>query len=355
MVAASSTPLSNRRSTFRSRAAAHVAPILIELSLQSNVVKAGFAGQASAVFLLPLPPLTKPMAQCTAQDYYYTYSPVMQQLLYYLPQSPLLSERKAIIVFDSGLYLHQPLQDALVRILLHVVQCKAVSFVSNMLMVGMSLMLLPESSASADLEYSCCNANSTCLAVHLTNQEAQCIVCSSHQALPFTYQSTGSAGKEQQQLYWNTPIGTARIVASILHCLHACPRDLRKQAIHNLYICGGAANDVMAVKIAKQLQETLLRNDSDDQVTMSAVMTNNDDDTTATTNPAADEISYMQLLTVAPANVSVLQPLADYVSVVALPQLMRPDLAVWMGASLYANHVLNKNADSDSFTWITQC
>lgn len=328
----------SRRQPTSSKKKLDPAPILIELSLQALIVKAGLAGQPSAHLILPLPRLTKPALSITMQDYYQSFSPVIQQLLQLLPQEVIpISKRKAVVLFDSGLTLHEPLRKALLRIILDAIQCPAVTFFSSLLMIGLSLML-PST-----------GAESTCLAVYMTEQEAHCIIYSSHQAWPFTYQSTGIRADYQPAatvletiMHWTSAEGVQQVALAILKCLEACPRDIRRTAIGNLFFCGSATNDAIGVRIARQVQ-SILR--GQDELT---------GDTITGTPTSSDSSAMAFELVSVPVSIRSLQPLAESVSVIALPDGIRPDLAVWIGGSIWVNRLHQRDSDAPEFQWIDE-
>jgi hypothetical protein len=307
-------------------------------------MKAGLAGEATANQILPLPDscFLNDIVGRTGEEYYMCYCPLMQQLLNYISHDPVFSERRVIVIFDSGLYIHRPLQDALTRIFLEVLPCQAVTFISAMQVVGMSL-ILPSREA-------------TSLVVYLTGTEAQCIISSSHQALGFTYHSTGTRPNDtysnnnqrattllEVTSYWASEEGATQVVVAILKCLDACPRPLRRDAIHNLYFCGIAANDAISIRIAKRLQSTLIAKDLSP---MSSETSSDDSPTTA---------SNSDFVTSLPIAISNLQALADLVSVVALPDSIRPDSSVWMGASLWASRLQKQQSEVvSSVQWTTR-
>jgi hypothetical protein len=319
-----------------SRVVAKPTPILIDLSLQCLIIKAGFVGQASAHQIMSLPQPTFDATSSTAEDYYHLYCPVLHQLLNYFSLTSF-AERRIIVVFDSGLYLHKALQNALTRIVLEAIQCHSVAFFSAMQMISMSLML-PSQEA-------------THLAIYLTDQEAQCIVSSSYHTLPFTYQATGQRtgmmninnGPTKASNYWSSKEGSREIVVAILKCLEVCPRELRKAAIHNLYFCGSAASDIRSIRIGKQLQDALRSEGTTLLASSSSTLDENEE-----TQPVLSDVGVS-----VPVTMSTLRPLANFVSLVAMPDSIRPDLAVWIGASIWANYVFNKDSESAVFQWRT--
>lgn len=291
------------------------------------------------------------MIDVTSSDSYYRiYANTMEHVFHLLGQD---SKDRRVIIIHPGLYVQRYWKIAMTRILQEIIGTPAVSFQSSISMIPFAF---PPTSN-----------NNTLLLIHITLQEAQCMIFADKLVLEYTYQACGypeSVRKDRdgikstpslldvtkmQDAWINDETDeTNSLICLILKTLEACPRQLRLYAIHSMVFSGNIVDPYFSLMIAKKLEATLKSDDSNTSTTTSAdeskPMDANNQEEIRENNKS--RWSYV------PFNQKLLMPLADHISVVQFtPQHIRPDLLPWIGASAWANHWHEQDPDSPQLHW----
>jgi hypothetical protein len=282
----------------------------------------------------------------TADGYYRIYANTMEHVFHLLGQDS--KDRRVVILHPGGLYVQREWKIAMIRLLQEIIGTSAVTFRSTISMVPFALPPTPN--------------NTVLLLVHVTLQEAQCIIFADKIVLDYTFQSCGYPKsvqmetcnnksspslldvKKMQDAWIHDDVEehdeTTSLVFLILKTLEACPRQLRLYAIHSILFSGNIVDPFFSLMIAKKLELTL-KSDSGTSSTSNESKSFDD-----TTNSNDTRWSYV------PFNRKLFLPLAEHISVVKFsPQQIRPDLLPWIGASTWANHWHEQDPDSPQLHW----
>lgn len=309
------------------------APVILEFT--STTCRAGYAGDAQPrrQVILPLHnavntdtsnnnnTATDSLTEILAT--YHVAARLMQDVFDQLGQDP--SERHCLIITQGLLspLNHTDHVNRLQQVLWNL-GVPAIRFLPSLQHVALALASpLPVSTSAAI-------SGLVCL---VTPSETHCVVFSSDAVLPFTYQvvpTTDTADIDNS-------INLDKIVTALLHCLQACPRDLRKGAASNLTFAGEICTQqpVLGRQIARQLKLVLSSQPAAAQQQASASEPDQEPESdppesTTTVTASPKPIEY----TAVPVATSQLRVLADLIAVVHLP--FRPDLCTWIGVSLWA-------------------
>jgi hypothetical protein len=317
---------SQRQAPHKTNARLTRPPVLIQIG--NAQVRAGLVGQAHAKTFVSFEPTRVNTSSCSsdssAVDFYSLYAPLLEQALALVAQD--CAERRAIVVFDAGgLYWSKHAENALSKIILEA-GFLAVRFAASIEMVACAFPML-----------------TTMLIVDCTETEGHCLVYSGQQSLKFTYQAcpytntsdargaaavTDLASLQDHQLK-----SVPDLAVAVLKCLEACPRELRKEAIHNIVFSGRVYGHTVPIAVARCVRDILRGNVSENQ----------------TTQPIVGNYSAMELGGRVPVQVSTLKSLSESVSVVQLADFLRPDLLAWLGASLWATYWHENDPDFKRF------
>jgi len=357
-------------------------PVLLEISSSSCSssssssnpiqIKAGYVGQAQPRHVVAAA-LGGPSGadeqgnnhgMATVADLYRTYSPVLHQALSLL-MSQDLSERKVVVLFDTGLHIPDSLREALATILLENANLMAVSFQSSLQMTAFAVHL-----PSVLVVY-----------ISQSSSEAHCMAFSSHRALQYTYQACGGAGadysgKRQHDLGGSGELVKYKIDAvnnmmdansascvalAVVKCLELCPRECRKDIIGNLLFAGDVYTPDLGVRVARQVRAILRGGGDKDAVADDPANTTEEvgEDEVRLDRRADDAGSGAELTpsavtttvtTRVPVRISELKSLAEHVGVIEASTI-RPDMLAWMGASVWSSHWHSIDPDSECFRW----
>ena len=183
------------------------------------------------------------------------------------------------------------------------------------------------------------------LIVQISREEAVCVCHSDGHVLPFTYQSVPCGYKQllpdesrisvewtkemdQRLLDENDPNS---LVLALLKCLEECPRDIRPYVVSNIVFCGDgmALLPDLSRRVGRRLQKVLEGNQE-------PLKLGETDDTS--------------VMTVVPANVTALKPLAVRLAITSCAP-HRPDWISWIGSSLWAAIWNKYDAEATRVKW----
>ena len=284
-------------------AAASRLPVLLEFT-SATTCRAGYAGDAQPRRQVILPsPQSSSSVLVDTNFHHADTARLMRDAFQRLGQDP--AERNVIVLVPpvAGLTFIQP--NAVLRRVLWDMGVPALTIMPSILHAATAMPV------------------ETGILVHMEAAETHCVVYACDTVLPFTYQvvptttNTAEVGVD--------PSDIDATVEALLQCLQACPLQVRKQAVSNLFFSGQVCNQQPTIgrRVARRLRDVLLRQES---------ATSNEQ-----LNPAsAVSTTHGAVLTSTPVALKNLQCLAGSVGVIQTPCC--PDLITWVGTSLWAAH-----------------
>jgi len=285
----------------------------------------------------------------SAEDLYRFWAPLLQQVYDNLGQDT--KDRNAVVLLpDATLeqeYIHANTKESILRVLLDVIGVPSVH-------VQPALQFLPFAFPMI----------STMTIVHLSKTTACTFIHSQGQSLPYTFQSVpldeGSTMWDEISTGWNRKLQRRyldvthphSVLVALLKTVEDCPLPVRGDAIRNVVFAGEGVlyRPDLPIRITRRLKrilqhggERVVDDDDDD-----------DDDDEGQNETLEHETTTTTTSSMVPIALSNLKPLASMVGLIDTGATIgpyRPDLLVWIGATLWTSH--NHQHNPDAFSWIT--
>jgi hypothetical protein len=287
-------------------------------------------------------------------------------------------KNRYIILHDNGIFMNRYWKIAIMRILYDVCNATYLSFLSTIHMIPYSIvspstvLLLQDGEGSIS---SASASTSVVLSVHITRNDAQCMIYANGHHLEYTYQSCEyyavyetEASEDQntivmvddlrkrQELWFCS--SASPLIYAIALCIEKCPVAIRKAAIQNIYFSGTLLVHAFQEKVVLLLYEFLI---GDTQVLQSNLHPDNNNsnpsDTEVSSTPtlASDEdvtrtspnTTMMIQFTQVPINRTMLRPLAPFIAIIENSQRndahldsskCATELIPWLGVCIYSTY-----------------
>ena len=286
-----------------------------------------------------------------------------------------LYKNRYIVLHEYGLFMNRYWKLAIMRILYDVCHATYISFLSTIHMIPFSIVspstvaLLHDDGKGSKSASSV--STSVILSVHITRNDAQCMIYANGYELEYTYQSceyctddeanidknhdetvmVDDVRKRQEQWLCSS---ASPLIYAIALCIEKCPVASRKAAIQNIYFSGTLLVHGFQEKVVLLLYEFLTRDiqsnlfpqgsdidNSDEEITRTV----DDDEVTRTSPNTTMTIQFTQI----PINRTLLRPLAPYIAMIENNQSHNntdshsshrrtAELIPWMGACIYSTY-----------------
>ena len=288
-------------------------PIIIDMG--SSVVKVGYAQEFKPKHLIPYPSVNSSKTLSESQ-WYSILSPLIAQVYDRLMVNP--TSRRVMVVHEH--YPQKSWEAALKQVFWNR-GVPAVSFVSSLDMVPVA------QGWKRGIIFQVGKIEAVCVAHvdgHILPYTCQFVPC----GYESFFKDGDSSDVSKIQTSWNDdaldPLWLNEnypnsLVAALLKCLEACPRDTRKYVISNVIFCGDAVVLLpdLGRRVAKRLKDLLEGSAKPYQ-----------------TIPRPKDPVSPEILSVVPVDIESLKPLAFRLAVASCAPY-RADFIFWVGASLW--------------------
>jgi hypothetical protein len=363
---------SNRRSatTTRSVVGSNRPDILLYFS-SHHTVSVGFVVEPRPRHLAALPVIDICNLRSTraGEDVFRLYAAPIQRIVNLLggggagfvhssATNSTANQQRYIVLHNQGIYINRYWKLAIMRVLQDVCNSTMVSFQCAIQMTPFAILSPPREGLPSPW---------CVLSIHVSGLEAQCMIFANGLTLEYTYQSCSSEhiismspeGGEmmigqirQRQEMWLRTEHSCSLVRAIVLCLEKCPLQMRKEAIHNLYLSGTILATGFKEKVAVLLYKFLTGNVLQEVSPIAGTEDSSNDDEVASPRSVVSEFTQL------PISRTLLRPLADRIAL--LDGEIQSELVPWVGACVWINywrlHEVESGKIAEKMQWIdTAC